>query len=262
MAEPVIGRADRRAISRAFRLRWTLATTFGLAGGFALGILATYSAEYVTQFRFTFSGSLAVAFIGIAFAVPLGFSQELVLWRHLRRRGVWTLMSMLGQAGGFLVFMGIVVVGMRAAPERIYAIITMFPGFGYRPDTMTNFNLANYLGTGIFWAIMGALVGTGLGIAQRSILLRSGIPRHAWIRANAASMAIAFVVGAGLRGFIHDVWGIAGNLHGYPKNDIGVIAAIVIGVLVIGLMYGALTAYALHRLLRSRAGEPLLAEDS
>lgn len=140
------------------RVRWVLFSTFGLAGGLAVGlglsepIEAVVGMMLVTPVVLTIAGSV------------LGTSQSLALWRFGRSGVLWVAATAVGLGVGMTL--GIVAV------ETIGRAIS-----GQQVRLMILNPLARVFGLGL----VGSITGLGVGLAQRAAVRNHAIGTGPWV---------------------------------------------------------------------------------
>lgn len=236
------------AIGNAFRLRWTLVTTLGTLVGVVFAFLAAVSFDKHVDVEYGRTGFPMAAFATAAFCLPIALGQAFVLGRETVRRAAWTIAMMAGAIVGVGVFSILYALAYHFGPAFVEAALHIpiqHSAYGH-PDTFVVRTMARV----IYWLSLGAILGATTGIAQGIFLPRDVIRVPAWAVLSATSLAIATTTGWVIESNIWRVWDQLSHHSG--STDAQALTSVISGFLVIGLVYGALTGYALRRLLRNR----------
>jgi hypothetical protein len=199
------------------RVRWVLLSTFGLAGGLAVGlglsepIEAVVGMMLVTPVVLTIAGSV------------LGTSQSLALWRFGRSGVLWVAATAVGLGVGMTL--GIV------AAETIGRSIS-----GQQVRLVSLSPLARVWGLGL----VGSITGLAVGLAQRAAVRNAASVNGPWV----LTCTVGFGVGLPGGGLAADL--LLGGLRS--------LAGFALFLGVAGLITGLVTAGGAGRVIGARDG--------
>jgi hypothetical protein len=199
------------------RVRWVLLSTFGLAGGLAVGLGLSEPVEAVVGMMLVTPVVLTIA------GSVLGTSQSLALWRFGRSGVLWVAATAVGLGVGMTL--GIV------AAETIGRAIS-----GQQVRLVSLSPLARVLGLGL----VGSITGLAVGLAQRAAVRNDAIVKGPWV----LTCTVGFGVGLPGGGLAADL------LLGGLRSLVGF--ALFLGVA--GLITGLVTAGGAERVMGARDG--------
>ena len=220
--------------------RWIGANCLGLVLGLGLATPSAYFFDYAYDVLGLLGSILAILLMGGLLGLPLGSLQALVFRRMVPHFAAWVSASILGMAIGLSLFLGLVFTSNRL--DLINLPFSGMVGFGWLNDWSA---LGNQMRLATTWFILGACLGSALGISQW-LVLRSHVPRSSlWVLGVAVSMAIGLVVGAGIQGLVRGVF--QDPVSPRPPALPIVIGALLIGIATAGGILGTGTSLIIRR---------------